>query len=98
MTYHCFPLSTDEDDLDVSTIAGYINNYGAKAGQFIYNDKVFVSTFIGDGFDWRTTESQSKPLFACPNWQSGSLSSNNADCGFSWEPVRALCLSNNLSY
>jgi glucan endo-1,3-alpha-glucosidase len=69
---------------DVSTIAGYINTYGTKAAQFLYNDKIFVSSFIGDGFDWRSVESQSEPLFACPNWQAASLDSNNADCGFNW--------------
>src|ERR1700733_3945158 len=75
------------DSIDMSTIAGYINTYGSRPAQFTYNQKVFVSTFIGDGFDWRSVESQSKPLFACPNWQTISLNSTSVDCGFSWDAV-----------
>ena len=71
---------------DVSTIAGYIQRYGNQAAQFKYNNAVFVSTFIGDGFDWRSVESQSGiKLFSCLNWQPSSLSSSSADCGFSWD-------------
>ncbi|EIW78759.1 glycoside hydrolase family 71 protein [Coniophora puteana RWD-64-598 SS2] len=70
---------------DTSTIAQYINTYGAMDGQFIYNNEVFVSTFVGDGFNWGDVASQSKPLFACPNWQPGSFGGDNGvSCGFSW--------------
>lgn len=72
---------------DVSTIAGYINTYGVMDAQFWYNNKIFVSSFIGDGFDWRAVEAQSKPLFACPNWQAASLNSSNVDGAFSWDAV-----------
>ncbi|KAF8226555.1 glycoside hydrolase [Tricholoma matsutake] len=70
---------------DISAVAGYINKYGSQPAQLMWNNKTFVSSFLGDGFDWRSVESQSKPLFVCPNWQPGSLNSPSADCGFSWD-------------
>ncbi|KAF7975500.1 hypothetical protein HWV62_9427 [Athelia sp. TMB] len=71
---------------DTSTIASYINTYGVLPAQFIYNNEIFVSTFIGDGFNWATVASESKPLFACPNYQAASLaSSSGVSCLFSWD-------------
>ncbi|KZP29428.1 glycoside hydrolase family 71 protein [Athelia psychrophila] len=55
---------------DTATIASYINTYGVLPAQFIYNNEIFVSTFVGDGFNWATVAAQSKPLFACPNYQA----------------------------
>lgn len=75
------------DFADISAVAGYINKYGSQPAQLMWNNKTFVSSFLGDGFDWRSVESQSKPLFVCPNWQPGSLNSPSADCGFSWDAV-----------
>ncbi|KAH8921477.1 glycoside hydrolase family 71 protein [Atractiella rhizophila] len=70
---------------DISTIATYLNTYGTRSSQLKVGDRAFVSTFIGDGFDWRAVEAQSIPLFACPNWQPGSFSTAASDCGFSWD-------------
>ncbi|KAJ7289549.1 glycoside hydrolase family 71 protein [Mycena rebaudengoi] len=71
---------------DVSTMATYMQTYATQTGQFIYNNAAFVSSFVGDGYPYRTLESQSGvTLFACPNWQPGSFVSNsNADCGLAW--------------
>ncbi|KAF7972300.1 hypothetical protein HWV62_18470 [Athelia sp. TMB] len=78
---------------DTSTIASYINTYGVLPAQFIYNNEIFVSTFIGDGFNWATVAADSKPLFACPNYQAASLaSSSGVSCLFSWD---AWASSNN---
>jgi glucan endo-1,3-alpha-glucosidase len=45
-----------------------------KPGQFIYNNAAFVSSFVGDGYPYRTLESQSGiKLFARANWQPGSF-------------------------
>lgn len=79
---------------DTSTIASYINTYGVLPAQFIYNNEIFVSTFIGDGFNWATVAADSKPLFACPNYQAASLaSSSGVSCLFSWDAVRDFLLA-----
>jgi glucan endo-1,3-alpha-glucosidase len=63
---------------DVSTMATYMQTYATQPGQFIYNNAAFVSSFVGDGYPYRTLESQSGvTLFACPNWQPGSFVSNS---------------------
>ncbi|KAF8144305.1 glycoside hydrolase family 71 protein, partial [Mycena galopus ATCC 62051] len=71
---------------DVSTMATYMQTYATEPAQFKYNNAAFVSSFIGDGYPYRTLESQSGiTLFACPNWQPGSFVNNaNADCGMNW--------------
>ncbi|KZP09492.1 carbohydrate-binding module family 20 protein [Athelia psychrophila] len=71
---------------DTSEIASYVNTYGVLPAQFIYNNEIFVSTFVGDGFNWATVASQSKPLYACPNYQAASLAgSSGVSCLFSWD-------------
>lgn len=83
-----FPPISPSALLDTSTIASYINTYGVLPAQFIYNGEIFVSTFVGDGFNWATVASQSKPLFACPNYQAASLAgSSGVSCLFSWDAV-----------
>lgn len=73
---------------DATTIAGYINTYGPKAAQFTYNSEVFVSSFIGDGFDWASVASQSQAIYACPNWQASAYAgASGVSCGFSWDAV-----------
>jgi glucan endo-1,3-alpha-glucosidase len=55
-----------------------MQKYGNLPGQFKYNSATFVSSFVGDGFQYRSVESQSGiKLFACPNWQPGSFINNN---------------------
>ncbi|KAH8914174.1 carbohydrate-binding module family 20 protein, partial [Atractiella rhizophila] len=70
---------------DSATIASYLRTYGNKAAAYKYNNAVFVSTFIGDNaVDWNSIGSQAGlTLYACPNWQPGSL--GNVQCGFSWD-------------
>ncbi|KAJ7244276.1 glycosyl hydrolase family 71-domain-containing protein [Mycena rebaudengoi] len=62
---------------DISPMATYIQTYATQPGQFMYNGAAFVSNFVGDGFAYRSLESSSGiKLFACPNWQPGSLMNN----------------------
>ncbi|KAJ7716889.1 glycosyl hydrolase family 71-domain-containing protein [Mycena olivaceomarginata] len=44
---------------DVSTMATYLQTYATEPGQFMYNGAAFVSSFVGDGYPYRTLESQS---------------------------------------
>ncbi|KAJ7364618.1 glycoside hydrolase family 71 protein [Mycena albidolilacea] len=71
---------------DTSTMSSYMKTYATQPGQFLYNNAAFVSSFVGDGYPYRTLESQSGvKLFACPSWQPGSFINNaNTDCGMSW--------------
>ncbi|KZV79724.1 glycoside hydrolase [Exidia glandulosa HHB12029] len=78
---------------DVGAIASYMQRYGTLPAQLKVSadgsgpgDRIFVSTFVGDGFSWRAVEAQAGlGLFACPFWQPNSLANNsNADCGFMW--------------
>ncbi|KAJ7866176.1 glycoside hydrolase family 71 protein [Mycena leptocephala] len=62
---------------DTSTMTTYMQTYATQPGQFMYNNAAFVSSFVGDGYPYRTLESQSGiKLFACPNWQPGSFINN----------------------
>lgn len=69
---------------DVGAIADYVRRYGALPAQLKVSDagtgagaRIFVSTFVGDGFAWRAVEAQAGvPLFACPFWQPNSLKDN----------------------
>ncbi|KAH8928031.1 glycoside hydrolase family 71 protein [Atractiella rhizophila] len=74
---------------DFGTISSYLQTYATRAGQYKYNNKAFVSTFVGGGFDRRAVESSSGvPIFACPNYQPGALRHSTTaatDCGFSWD-------------
>ncbi|KAJ6515281.1 glycoside hydrolase family 71 protein [Mycena sanguinolenta] len=71
---------------DTATMSTYMQTYATQPGQFMYSNSAFVSSFVGDGYPYRTLESQSGvKLFACPSWQPGSFINNaNADCGMSW--------------
>ncbi|KAF8175417.1 glycoside hydrolase [Mycena galopus ATCC 62051] len=71
---------------DTVTMSQYMQTYATLPGQFMYDGAAFVSSFVGDGYPYRTLESQSGvKLFACPSWQPGSFINNvNADCGMSW--------------
>jgi len=71
---------------DIDMMSQYMQKWGNMPAQLKIGDAAFVSSFVGDGFPYRDLENQSNvKLFACPNWQPGSLSGNdNADCGFSW--------------
>jgi glucan endo-1,3-alpha-glucosidase len=62
---------------DVGLMSTYMQRYSNLPAQFKVDDGAFVSSFIGDGFPFRDVENQSGvKLFACPNWQPGSLSNN----------------------
>ncbi|KAJ7898691.1 glycoside hydrolase family 71 protein [Mycena olivaceomarginata] len=62
---------------DTSTMSSYMKTYATQPGQFLYNNAAFVSSFVGDGYPYRTLESQSGvKLFACPSWQPGSFINN----------------------
>ena len=76
--YLLLPTDADLRHKDVGTMSTYMQTYGNLPAQFKFNGAAFVSSFIGDGFPYRQVESQSGvKLFACPNWQPGSLSGND---------------------
>jgi glucan endo-1,3-alpha-glucosidase len=66
----CFSSTERSFLVDTSTMTTYMQTYATQSGQFMYNNAAFVSSFVGDGYPYRTLESQSGiKLFACPNWQ-----------------------------
>ncbi|EIW78824.1 glycoside hydrolase family 71 protein [Coniophora puteana RWD-64-598 SS2] len=71
---------------DVAAIAQNLTAYSAKPAQFKVGEAAFVSSFVGDGYDWGSTATQAGiQLYACPNWQSGSFAgASGVSCGFSW--------------
>ena len=67
-------------------IGAMIKTYGAKPAQLKVDGKVFVSSFLGDGFDLDTVASASgfsrDDLFFAPNFQPTNVGS--ADALFNW--------------
>ncbi|RXK40038.1 hypothetical protein M231_02678 [Tremella mesenterica] len=72
----------------VSDVATKLKTYGSQSSQLKVDGKVFVSTFIGDGFDWGSVASQSgMELEVVPFWQPTADNANNGALGglFSWD-------------
>jgi glucan endo-1,3-alpha-glucosidase len=72
---------------DVDGVATMFKRYMDKPKQYKVDGKPFVSTFIGDGFDWGAVERQvGKPIHSVPFYEP---SASNADLPslsglFSW--------------
>ena len=72
---------------DTSQVATLLQKYGGESAQLLVDGKVFVSTFIGDGFDWASVASQSgRALEVVPYWEPTSSNADNGALGglFSW--------------
>jgi hypothetical protein len=75
--YLVFLVNRTTIPIDTSTMSSYMKTYATQPGQLSYNNAAFVSSFVGDGYPYRTLESQSGvKLFACPSWQPGSFINN----------------------
>ncbi len=72
---------------DVSGVATMLKRYIGQPAQLLVDGKPFVSTFIGDGFDWASVANQvGRPLYAVPYWGPTQDNANNAGVSglFSW--------------
>lgn len=72
---------------DISGVANMLKRYKDQSAQFRVDDKPFVSTFIGDGFDWSSVATEvGEELYAVPFWQPSADNANNAGLAglFSW--------------
>lgn len=72
---------------NVSGVANMLKRYKDQSAQFRVDNKPFVSTFIGDGFDWSSVATEvGEELYAVPFWQPSADNANNAGLAglFSW--------------
>lgn len=73
---------------DVSGVAKMLKRYKDQSAQFRVDGKPFVSTFIGDGFDWSLVAKEvGEELYAVPCWQPSAENANNSGLSglFSWD-------------
>lgn len=55
---------------DVDKVSTIFKRYMDKPKQYKVDGKPFVSTFIGDGFDWGAVETQvGKPIYSVPFYE-----------------------------
>lgn len=71
---------------DVSRMASIINEFGVKDAQLLVDDKVFVSSFAGDGLDVAALREQSDPeLYLVPNFHPAQGTDfSPLDGAFNW--------------
>ena len=72
---------------DTGGVASMMGRYVGKTAQFLVDGKPFVSSFIGDGFDWAGVASQiGREIYALPFWQPSAANAQNAGVAgsFSW--------------
>ncbi|WVQ85054.1 hypothetical protein IAT38_007218 [Cryptococcus sp. DSM 104549] len=68
-------------------VANMLKRYVGSSAQLRVDGKPFVSTFIGDGFDWSETAAQvGEELYAVPFYQPSAETANDAGVSglFSW--------------
>ncbi|ORY25953.1 glycosyl hydrolase family 71-domain-containing protein [Naematelia encephala] len=73
---------------DVSTVAQLLSRYTGRQSQLLVDGKAFVSTFIGDGFDWVSVAAQvGKELYIVPFFQPTPENANSQALSglFSWD-------------
>ena len=62
-----------------------IRTYGSKPAQLLVDNKVFVSSFAGDGLDVDAVRSQSgMSLFVAPNFHPGQGDFSKVDGALNW--------------
>jgi hypothetical protein len=72
---------------DTSGVATMMKRYVDKPNQLLVDGKPFVSSFIGDGFDWKGCANMiGREIFAVPFFQPTAESANNQGVSglFSW--------------
>ena len=63
---------------DVSGVAQMLSRYAKESAQVTVDGKPFVSTFIGDGFDWAAVAKQvGMELYAVPYWAPTQANADN---------------------
>lgn len=73
---------------DVSGVATMLKRYVAQPAQMLVDGRPFVSSFIGDGFDWSAVADQvGRELYAVPYWAPTQSNADNAGLAglFSWD-------------
>jgi len=81
-------------DSDVESVASFISDFGSKPGQMMVDDKVFVSTFIGDALDVGALRAAlpDMPIYFVPNFNpSATPDPAELDGAFNWM-VRILAI------
>lgn len=76
---------------DYDKVINLLKRYAGKKSQLLVEGKVFVSTFIGDGFDWgRVASGVGKELYAVPFYQPKAEYAGRTDIDglFSWYVCR----------
>lgn len=72
---------------DYDKVTTLLKRYASKPSQLLVDGKVFVSTFIGDGFDWdKVAAGCGKELYAVPFYQPKTEYADRKDIKglFSW--------------
>jgi hypothetical protein len=72
---------------DYARVTALLRAYASHPAQLIVEDKVFVSTFIGDGFNWdQVAQGVGRQLYAVPFYQPRTEFAQRADLAglFSW--------------
>lgn len=72
---------------DVNGVATMFKRYMDKPAQYKVDGKPFVSTFVGDGFDWGAVETQvGKPIYAVPFYEPSAQNAQLPSLSglFSW--------------
>lgn len=71
----------------VSSVSTMLGRYVNSAAQYSVDGRAFVSTFIGDGFDWSQVEkSINHALYVVPKWDPTATNAENTGVSglFSW--------------
>lgn len=70
---------------DSGAVGSKIATYGSRPGQLIYEDKVFVSSFAGDGLDTAAAAATSGlQVYWAPNFHVGQADFAHLDAAFNW--------------
>ena len=72
--------------LDCATVASLISDYGSKPGQLKVDNKIFVSSFLGDGLDVADLRAKSSvELFFAPNfYPKKTATCDGIDAALNW--------------
>jgi glucan endo-1,3-alpha-glucosidase len=70
---------------DVSAVASIVSQFVGQPAQFLVDGMPFVSSFIGDGFDWSSVASSvGKQLYVVPYFQPDLATQSGLEGLFSW--------------
>lgn len=70
---------------DVSQVASIVSQFVGQPAQFLVDGMPFVSSFIGDGFDWSSVASSvGKQLYVVPYFQPDLATQSGLEGLFSW--------------